>query len=168
MKTCKFCKKEKSFENFSRNSTTRDGYAYKCKPCRALEQRSLRNADPDHFNGISRRSKKRLHPDERRRRHKEWADKNKDWSLDYSMRRRYGITLEHYNRMFSEQDGCCAICKTHQSEFKRRLAVDHCHKTGSVRKLLCNACNRALGVIKDNPKIAVGMFEYLNQHEVQK
>lgn len=57
----------------------------------------------------------------------------------------YGIDLTEYNRMFEQQGGCCAICNKHQTQFKRRLAVDHNHTTGKVRALLCHICNRALG-----------------------
>lgn len=74
----------------------------------------------------------------------------------------YGITIEDYNRMFEEQGGCCKICKRHQSEFKKRLHVDHCHKTKRVRGLLCFGCNIALGKINDNPAIIEAMLEYLN------
>ena len=58
----------------------------------------------------------------------------------------YGITLEDYNKLFDEQNGCCAICGKHQSEFKRPLSVDHDHNTGKVRGLLCTPCNNGLGV----------------------
>jgi hypothetical protein len=60
----------------------------------------------------------------------------------------YGITIEDYNRMFAEQDGKCAICKSDESikgEIRQFFTVDHCHKTGVVRGLLCIACNSLLG-----------------------
>lgn len=58
----------------------------------------------------------------------------------------YGIDLEQYNVMFQKQQGYCKICGKHQSQFKRRLAVDHDHATGKVRGLLCCRCNWAVGV----------------------
>jgi hypothetical protein len=57
---------------------------------------------------------------------------------------KYGITLEQYNLMLSDQGGTCAICGVPPGE-KRALAVDHCHKTGRVRALLCASCNVRLG-----------------------
>ena len=57
----------------------------------------------------------------------------------------YGITLDDYNKMFNEQEGKCAICQRHQNELKKILYVDHDHKTGEVRGLLCKNCNVALG-----------------------
>lgn len=59
--------------------------------------------------------------------------------------KRYNLTFEDYDQIFTEQNGCCAICGKHQSEFKTRLAVDHSHKTGQVRGLLCTNCNTKLG-----------------------
>lgn len=57
-------------------------------------------------------------------------------------KRLFGITIEEYDRMLSEQDGLCAICR--KPPINRRLAVDHDHDTGLVRGLLCPPCNRAL------------------------
>lgn len=58
----------------------------------------------------------------------------------------YSITAQEYNFLFEKQQGCCDICGTHQTELKRRLAVDHCHTTGSIRGLLCTSCNTHLGI----------------------
>lgn len=64
--------------------------------------------------------------------------------------------------MFEEQAGCCKICKRHQSEFKKRLDFDHCHETGKSRGLLCNQCNQALGLMKDNKENIKAMLEYVS------
>lgn len=76
---------------------------------------------------------------------------------------RYGITLEIYNRIFEEQAGCCAICGKHQIEFKRRLAVDHCHSSGHVRGLLCTRCNLGLGCFNDGTKLLSSAINYLDK-----
>ena len=47
--------------------------------------------------------------------------------------------------MYNNQNGCCAVCGKHQSEFKRIFDVDHDHVTGKVRGLLCRSCNTGLG-----------------------
>ena len=52
----------------------------------------------------------------------------------------------------------------HQVNFKRRLHVDHDHKTGSIRQLLCVDCNHMLGRSKDNTSILSKAIEYLNKH----
>src|SRR3990172_8039473 len=55
--------------------------------------------------------------------------------------RRLGLTLADYNRLWQEQKGLCAICnKPEIAKTKRLLAVDHDHKTGKVRRLLCMRC----------------------------
>lgn len=58
----------------------------------------------------------------------------------YNLRRKYGITAEQYDAMLSAQGGVCFLCG--RPPKTRRLAVDHCHETGAVRKLLCDKCNR--------------------------
>jgi hypothetical protein len=74
----------------------------------------------------------------------------------------FGISLEDYNRMFAEQKGLCLGCYTHQSALSKSLAVDHDHKTGKVRGLLCFRCNAALGCVKDNTQILERLIGYLN------
>ena len=74
----------------------------------------------------------------------------KKYHKNYLLTKQYGISLETYNEMFENQQGCCAICGKHQAEFKRSLAVDHDHVTGKVHGLLCSGCNNTLGHMKDN------------------
>lgn len=64
----------------------------------------------------------------------------------------YGLTLKQYQKLFEFQNGCCAICKRHQSKFKRKLSVDHNHKTGVIRRLLCDKCNNQLGYYERKKK----------------
>ncbi len=51
--------------------------------------------------------------------------------------KKYGISLDQYNEILKKQNNACAICKRDRSNFKNNLAVDHDHKTGEVRGLLC-------------------------------
>ena len=74
---------------------------------------------------------------------------------------RYGLTEQEYNKMFDEQNGCCAICGKHQSEVKKSLYVDHDHKTGKNRKLLCQHCNSLLGFADDNVNALEAAIRYL-------
>lgn len=65
------------------------------------------------------------------------------------MVRRYGITLDDYNKMRKDQNYSCAICGRHEDKVKgkvgvRPLHIDHCHTTGKVRGLLCGRCNTSL------------------------
>lgn len=72
----------------------------------------------------------------------------------------YGITLEQYQSMLAAQGGVCAICATPPSE-KRRLVVDHCHRSGLVRALLCSPCNTQLGAYE---KLRDQAVEYLAKY----
>ncbi len=73
----------------------------------------------------------------------------------------YGITLDDYNKMWADQDGCCATCGIHSSALTKPLHVDHCHTTGKVRGLLCTQCNTALGMAKDDIQTLKNMIKYL-------
>ncbi|UCS82780.1 endonuclease VII [Yersinia phage vB_YenP_Rambo] len=74
---------------------------------------------------------------------------------------KYGITKDDYDRMFQEQLCKCAICSKPQEKCRRALSVDHCHKTGKVRGLLCDECNRALGYFYDDIKRLKNAITYL-------
>jgi hypothetical protein len=77
--------------------------------------------------------------------------------------RQYGITVEEYDQMVEEQNGRCKICGTDEPGGNRkRFSIDHNHKTGEVRGLLCNPCNAALGLFKDNPTILQSALTYLS------
>lgn len=77
---------------------------------------------------------------------------------------RYGITPEEYELMHKKQKGLCSICLEHESKFKMKLAVDHCHKTGKIRSLLCSNCNTALGLIKENHLTMQRTISYIMRH----
>ena len=77
-----------------------------------------------------------------------------------------GCSKDQYVAMLESQNGECAICGTtvgHRSKngVDSRLAVDHDHKTGQIRGLLCNACNRGLGRFKDSPNLLRAALRYL-------
>lgn len=67
---------------------------------------------------------------------------------NYHLKENYGITIEDYDRILASQGGKCAICKGGTS--KRHFAVDHNHKSGNVRGLLCARCNTGLARFMDN------------------
>jgi hypothetical protein len=68
-----------------------------------------------------------------------------------------------YMKLYYKQNGDCAICKRHRSEFKLDLAVDHNHFTGEVRGLLCAKCNKGLGLFKDNLDLLNSAKRYLKK-----
>ena len=94
----------------------------------------------------------------------EGAEDRRDWNY----RNKYGITVEDYNQMFADQNGCCDICGVHQSEVDKRFAVDHNHDTGEVRGLLCSNCNRALGLFGDNTENLAKAIIYLQERSYEQ
>ena len=89
------------------------------------------------------------------------------------LRRTYGITLADYDAMFQRQGGVCAICgrpERRATGRKRkptgnRLHVDHDHKMGGIRALLCSGCNTALGAFDHDPYLLEQAIKYLQTHD---
>ena len=88
-----------------------------------------------------------------------------DSSWRSTIKKRYGITPEKYDAMYAAQEGRCQICQKHQTEFTKRLAVDHCHTTGKVRGLLCSNCNTALGKFNDDIELFSRAISYLRSQD---
>jgi hypothetical protein len=82
--------------------------------------------------------------------------------------RNFGITLQMFRKLEAEQGGGCAICGRKETRRRRgkavRLSVDHDHKTGQIRGLLCTTCNTALGLMNDDTKRLRRAAEYLDKH----
>ena len=76
---------------------------------------------------------------------------------------KYGVSREFLTDLFLKQEGKCAICNQDPTG-KRGLAVDHCHKTGNVRGLLCHGCNVSLGQFKDDILLLNNAIEYLRNN----
>lgn len=84
--------------------------------------------------------------------------------------KQYGLTVDDYFNMLSKQGGKCQICGTDDPKGRgkmRPFAVDHCHKTGKVRALLCHRCNGALGMVSDQQEILEKMINYLKEHSYE-
>ncbi len=76
----------------------------------------------------------------------------------------YGLTPEQFDSMSTAQGDACAVCGAPFADMKKRPHVDHCHKTGKVRALLCHRCNTAIGLARDCPDILRGLAAYLEHH----
>lgn len=91
------------------------------------------------------------------------SEKDKTRARTYNLRRLYGITPEQYDELLQKQQGCCAICDKHESEFPTRLAVDHDHISGVIRGLLCRYCNhRVVGRHRD-PQLLRKVADYVER-----
>jgi hypothetical protein len=86
----------------------------------------------------------------------------------YWLKYKYGLTTETLNAMIEAQDNRCLCCRTQFGLFKAHQPyVDHCHKTGRVRGILCNQCNSLLGKANDQPKILRACARYLERFAKQ-
>ena len=108
---------KKDLELFELSKASRYGRRNRCKECKSILQNTLNSS-------TERKVKLR----------------------EYNNLRRYGITPDDYALMYINQNGKCAICKSHHDV----LCIDHCHTSGKVRGLLCHPCNKGLGHFKDN------------------
>ena len=75
-----------------------------------------------------------------------------------------GITPEDEARALMQQGDCCAICLAHKDKFTRSLHMDHCHKTGKARAVLCHRCNQTLGHAEDDPVLLRAMADYIERY----
>lgn len=66
------------------------------------------------------------------------------------LKRKYNITQQEYDTMLENQNNGCKICGKNALDNGRTLPVDHCHKTGEIRGILCDICNRSLGFLEDD------------------
>ena len=87
---------------------------------------------------------------------KRWKEANRDrmayLRLRSHLRRVFGISVEQYNDMLIKQSNLCAICRRPPPN-GRRFEVDHDHKTGIIRGLLCGNCNRGIGLLSESPLV---------------
>lgn len=101
---------------------------------------------------------------------RQWRIANLDKAIDGELRKKYGIGLAEYAEMLEAQNGACDICHQpetrvdHRTKKVSRLAVDHDHKTGVVRALLCHGCNNALGAFGDDQDRIKAALAYLERH----
>ena len=88
---------------------------------------------------------------------------------DVYLRYNYGISLEDYKNLLKQQEGACDICHRKLTIKNRnipllRATVDHNHKTGVVRGILCETCNMALGLFQDSVRVLQYAIDYLGRH----
>lgn len=103
-----------------------------------------------------------------RARAKKWRQRHPKASLRLYRIKKFGLTPEAYDELVRRQEGLCAICGKPESSKRdgitKALAVDHCHKTGKIRGLLCAKHNTMLGMAEDDPSVLQKMIDYLQKH----
>jgi recombination endonuclease VII len=120
----------------------------RCRRCRREAESSRRYARTEKGKALHK-----IYMNNYRRAHPE---KVKEWNRRSLLKRQYGLTTKGYAQMQEDQDGLCAICyrvpATH---------IDHDHATGKVRGLLCENCNRGLGIFQDDPEALAFAADYV-------
>lgn len=106
---------------------------------------------------------KRANPEKVREANLKWESANREKRHAQNIKR-FGLSSEKYWSLFVSQRTACAICM--RPSFKKRLAVDHCHESGKVRGLLCDLCNRGLGMFRDSPLLLRLAADYLEKHRI--
>lgn len=127
--------------------------------------RLWRSRNPAKFKEIQVRWRKG-NPDKVRAQDRSWRRRNpekmKQINLRARLKKAFGMTEADYELLLEAQGGKCAICER-PPRGPRRLHVDHCHRTGVIRGLLCASCNPALGIMKDSPELLRKAAEYLER-----
>lgn len=94
---------------------------------------------------------------------KKWGTLNWQRKREYMLEYTYGITNAQYEKLLAEQDFRCAVCKRPETDFGRKLAVDHDHKTSEIFGLLCQVCNHTLIGRYRDPAIFLAASKYLEE-----
>ena len=183
MKICTKCKRALPLTAFNKDSKSKDGLKHNCKDCRQAYAQTPKQKQ-HHKEYAQRPEVKERRRCERRDSYKKTGftetmkralmkyrstEKFRKTAREYRRKQIYlqlGITLRKYDELFEKQNGVCAICGL--PEIMKRLCVDHNHRTGEVRGLLCSQCNILLGCANDNIETLEKAKEYLLQQKEKK
>lgn len=139
MKYCGRCKRWLNESCFAKDKSKKDGLQERCTECRH-----------QHWITHGKQARKKLPKEIKQKWHRN------------AVIRKYGITVDEFYEMLQKQNNKCAICGStnwgHVSP-----SIDHDHKTGKVRGLLCNRCNTVLGLVQDDPNILQNTINYLKE-----
>jgi hypothetical protein len=138
----------------------------------------IENADKAKLNALNYYALNKKHYQEKNKEYREnnkerikkrqqaWTIANKEALKNKRYLKAYGITLNQYNEMLNLQNGKCEICGIHYSELSKNqvLGVDHNHKNGIVRGLLCKNCNNILGFANDSIETFIQCTKYLSKY----
>lgn len=104
------------------------------------------------------------HSEEMLARSRKYRQEHPEKIRDRELKRSYSLTLDDYNTLLAAQNGVCAVCSKPPSgngDNGKNLHVDHDHKTGKIRGLLCAKCNMAIGLFQESSVLLLSAAEYL-------
>ena len=155
---CKQCVKEEV--HIQKDTAVQDTGVKKCSKCKETKDVSQFNKRVNRATGIQSQCKACISASKVYD-----PEKSRQWLL-----KKYGINQEIFDELLNSQNNSCAICKVHINDAykdasrKAQLCVDHCHTTGKVRGLLCDKCNRGIGLLQDNLSILKNAVIYLEKN----
>jgi hypothetical protein len=143
-KKCSCCKEIKSLSEYNKRSDCKNKTAVRyrshCKNCTALKAAVKWETD------------------------EEFRNQSKNNAYKHNIKKKYGVTEEQYLKIYDKQNGLCAICGQKSQTKAGRLALDHCHKTGKIRGLLCVKCNAGIGMLQDDVNVLKSAILYLKNY----
>lgn len=159
MKKCWKCKTEKIYSFFYNNKARKNGLSDWCKNCCNLSGKKYRQS---HKEQTSKRWKKYYleYKEER----KFYRDVHKRDKREYDLQTNYGVGIEWVENQYKKVGGKCPLCNNAMKlggVSKGAAFVDHDHKTGKVRGLICFSCNHLLGYAYDNITTLERVIKYL-------
>jgi hypothetical protein len=165
VKTCTACGQSKPIDQFYRAAGMADGHRSDCIPCNLAAKKARTALDPQANRDRVRRWQLD-NPERYRAKQLEYAASGRKQVADRKsyLKRKYGMTIADYERMFEAQGGVCAICREARPE-ERTLHVDHDHETGVIRGLLCFRCNQAIGSLQEDYEIFQTAADYLDRDD---
>lgn len=110
-------------------------------------------------------------PCQKEKQKKSWNSRTPVKRLEQHLRYKYNLSKDQFDNMWRKQLGLCSICQTtlpdvtKYEQRRRHYTVDHCHKSGRVRGLLCTSCNTLLGMAKDSKETLLRAVDYLKKME---
>lgn len=154
MKTCTKCGATKALKEFPKDKLKKDGHKPACKECYSVYDKKRYWKDPEGQRKRVAEYRESLTEEERYIRNR-----------NTKLKQAYGISHDDYLLMLEKQNYKCACCgKDNKDAGIKGLVVDHNHITGKVRKLLCNHCNTALGLLKEDKTIINNLLKYVEEY----
>lgn len=185
-KICSFCKKIKSVKDFYPHKRHKDKLTDCCKSCGKFKSNRYYTINKMKVLQKAQQRNKKLTTKQRERRKKytnkyykenieemrkqkreyarKWRKNNPDKDRINRLKRKYNLTPEDIMEMLRKQNNKCAIC----NKFLSYYVIDHNHKTGKVRGLLCCSCNTAIGKFKDSISQLQKAIKYLRIEELKE
>lgn len=163
-------------------------FLLRCRECRKEYERNRRKRPPEYKEQVKKNSRewrrknsdlvnKRV-ADKRKKDPERFRNYDRKWRAEHLQEcrlrdvvKKHNIDYESYIKMFEDQKGLCAICGNAETRRSRtegeicRLAVDHNHKTGKIRKLVCHNCNQVIGHSLESIRILKNVISYLEEFE---